>query len=217
MCSALLTMNNDLSLENFCSFHASNIADVWSRVCDVDIVDGQDLNRLCGMRQRFSLGLGLHPAICLSRRNTLWVLLGTSWNIQLLTVASAGYLFTGIRPLDVHPGVELHCRRAVQGESLPHHQLYRFLRKQLDFVNFTSCSGKRGKKTEKIGSEAAGEVTVTSSAAFFCPPHRPGGNDFLLNQRSHATIKGRPVTTLHYFHSCDKLLLGEIKVEYSKV
>lgn len=49
-CSELvLTMNYDLSLLDLCSGRAGDIADVWASVCDVDTVDGQDANSLCGV------------------------------------------------------------------------------------------------------------------------------------------------------------------------
>lgn len=69
------------------------------------------------------------------------------------SAVAASYLLARVRPLNVHPCVELHHRCAVQGEGLPHHQLYWVLRKQLDIINLTSCAGKRKGRGRSKGTE----------------------------------------------------------------
>lgn len=45
----MLTINYDLSLLDLCRVNAGDVAAVRARVCDVDTVDGQDANSLCGV------------------------------------------------------------------------------------------------------------------------------------------------------------------------
>lgn len=67
----VLTINYDLCLLGLCCVDAGDVAAVGSGVSDVDPVDGQDANSLCGMRQSFTIGLSFHPAVCLARRSSL--------------------------------------------------------------------------------------------------------------------------------------------------
>lgn len=70
-CSKLvLTINYDLCLLGLCCVNAGDVAAVRASVSDIDPVDGQDANSLCGMRQSFTMGLSLHP-VRLVRRNSL--------------------------------------------------------------------------------------------------------------------------------------------------
>lgn len=167
-------MNYNLSLLGLCCVHAGHIAGVWASVCDIDTVDGQDANSLCGVRQSFTIGLSLHPTVRLARRNRLsiikWVVLRFFIYVRQPTVA-ATYLFARVRPLNIHPSVELHHCCAVQGEGLPHYQLYWVFRKQLDIVNLTSCPGKTKKgegKTERQGEgdSERGHGDIVSSFSF---------------------------------------------------
>lgn len=136
---------------------AGDVAAVGAGVRDVDAVDGQDADGLGGVGQSFAVGLRVLPAAGLGVENLCLGahVLGLLQVDRLMLV----YLFAGVRPLDVHAGVELHQRGAVQGEGLPHHQLHGALRKQLDIVNLTSCTG----------TEKPGEVEV-SGASFLSGP-----------------------------------------------
>lgn len=64
-------MNYDLRLLGSGCFHAGDIADVGARVGDIDTVDGQDADSLCGVRQSFAMGFSLRPAVCLAIRNCI--------------------------------------------------------------------------------------------------------------------------------------------------
>lgn len=138
---SVLTMNYDLSLSGYCSVRAGHVAEVRATVGDIDTTDGQDANSLCGMGQSFTMGPSVHQAVHLVRRKRLRIIK----HPLKCRLAAATYLLARIGPLNLHPCVELHQCCAVQGESLPHHQLYWVLRKQLDIVNLASCPGKRKK------------------------------------------------------------------------
>lgn len=135
-------MNYDLSLYSMWALHAGDVADVGPSVRDVDTVDGQDMDGSSGVRQRFSVLLGLHAtALLLTRRSA--IVNEHRYLFKSLSAESSEYLLTRIEPLDVHPSVELHHCSAVEGEGFSHQQLNRVLRKQLDIVNLTSCPGRK--------------------------------------------------------------------------
>lgn len=124
----------------------------------------------------------------------------------------AAYMFARVRPLYFHPSIELHQCCTVQGEDLPHYQFYWLLRKQLDIVNLTSCSGKRKREGINRGTEGGRqwERPPWHRQQFFLPC-RTRGNDFPLDQRNHPTIKKLSVINSHYYHSCVKLYVSEAK------
>lgn len=66
----VLTINYDLSLLGLRCVNAGDVADVRACVCDVDTVDGQDANSLCGVRQSFTVGLSVRPVVRLVRGNS---------------------------------------------------------------------------------------------------------------------------------------------------
>lgn len=90
---------------------------------------------------------------------------------------TATCLFARVGPPNVHPGVELHQSGTVQGESVPHQQLHRVLRKQLDIINLTSCSEGRtkqewGEEQRDGGRETVRKVEATLSAVFPSSPEQ---------------------------------------------
>lgn len=164
----LLTVNYDPGLLALRGVDAGDVAAVAAGVGDVDPVDGQDASSLCGLGQNFSVGLQVHQAVFLvgRKRCESQIFMHKRWAAKHI---AATYQFAGVGPLDVHSCVKLNQCGAVQGEGLPHYQLYRVFRKQLDIVNLTSCAGKRkgGRKRQwDSGREAAKEVTATRSALF---------------------------------------------------
>lgn len=208
----LLTMNYDLSLLDLCCFHCRDIADIWASVCHVNSGDGQDANSLSGVRQGFTIGLSLHHTFCLvEEKQSITFTFFIRWSPHdMRSAVPAAYLFARVRPLNVHPSIELHHCCAVQGEGLPHHQLYPVLRKQLDIINLTSCPGKRKGGGRSKGTEGGRqwERSWWHRQLFFLP-HRIRGNGFPLDQRNHPTIKKLSVSSSHFFHSCVKLYTGE--------
>lgn len=206
----VLTINYDLCLLGLRCVYAADVAAVRASVINVDLVDSQDANGLCGMRQSFTIGLCFHPAVGLVRRKCLKISFLIYWFHMCYWHVDTMYQFARVWPLNVHSGVELNQRCAVEGEGLPHYQLNRILRKQLDIVNLTSCTGKRkrggGESRETVGVRQRGRSRWHCQQFFL--PQRSRGNGFPLDQRSHSTIKWLPATSPDYFHSCDLLYIS---------
>lgn len=64
----LLTIHDDLCLANLRRVGAGDVAAIRASVVDIDLVDSQDASNFRGMSQSLTVGLSIHPAVCLVTR-----------------------------------------------------------------------------------------------------------------------------------------------------
>lgn len=102
------------------------------------------------------------------------------------------YRSAGVGPLKVHPCVKLNQCSTVHGKGLPHNQLHRVFRKQLDAVHMTSWMGERKEGGGGGGGGRDGGTVVAKRGSFSflaATKEVTKGSDLTLVQRSHPTIK----------------------------